>query len=112
MQSASENDITTGYGKRSCRKPEDQGLACKIAAIGLTPFRGDSAFASPKLMKLLEVEGYWYAIRLKANAVLERNIVHLLRRPVGRPSKKSMAGTGALLPVPAIVVIVLNKLLC
>jgi hypothetical protein len=63
-------------------------------------------------MKLLEVEGYWYAIRLKANAVLERNIVHLLRRPVGRPSKKPKAGTGALLPVPAIVVIVLNKLLC
>ena len=39
MQSTSENDITTGYGKRSCRKPEDQGLACKIAAIGLTPLR-------------------------------------------------------------------------
>jgi hypothetical protein len=51
-------------------------------------FRGDAAFATPKLMKLLEAEGYSYAIRLKANAVLERNIVHLLRRPVGRPSKK------------------------
>jgi hypothetical protein len=36
----------------------------------------------------LEAEGYRYAIRLKANAVLERNIAHLLRRPVGRPSKK------------------------
>ena len=33
-------------------------------------------------------EGYWYAIRLKANAVLERKIAHLLKRPVGRPSKK------------------------
>ena len=51
-------------------------------------FRGDAAFASPKLMKLLEAEGYWYAIRLKANAVLERHIAHLLKRPVGRPSKK------------------------
>jgi hypothetical protein len=50
-------------------------------------FRGDAAFASPKLMKLLEAEGYRYAIRLKANAVLERQIAHLLRRPVGRPSK-------------------------
>jgi hypothetical protein len=50
-------------------------------------FRGDAAFASPKLMKLLEAESYWYAIRLKANAVLERNIAHLLKRPVGRPSK-------------------------
>jgi hypothetical protein len=48
-------------------------------------FRGDAAFAAPKLMKVLEAEGYWYAIRLKANAVLERNIAHLLRRPVGRP---------------------------
>ena len=51
-------------------------------------FRGDAAFASPKLFGLLEQEGYWYAIRLKANAVLERQIAHLLKRPVGRPSKK------------------------
>jgi hypothetical protein len=51
-------------------------------------FRGDAAFASPKLFRLLEEEGYWYAIRLKSNAVLERNIAHLLKRPVGRPSKK------------------------
>ena len=51
-------------------------------------FRGDAAFASPKLFRLLEEERYWYAIRLKANAVLERHIVHLLKRPVGRPSKK------------------------
>jgi hypothetical protein len=51
-------------------------------------FRGDAAFASPKLFRLLEQEGYRYAIRLKANAVLERQIAHLLKRPVGRPSKK------------------------
>jgi hypothetical protein len=50
--------------------------------------RGDAAFASPKLFRVLEAEGYWYAIRLKANAVLERQIAHLMRRPVGRPSKK------------------------
>ena len=31
-------------------------------------------------------EGYLYAIRIKANAVLEREIEHLLNRPVGRPS--------------------------
>jgi hypothetical protein len=35
-----DGTVTTGYGKRSCRKPEDQGLACKIAAIGLTPCVG------------------------------------------------------------------------
>lgn len=51
-------------------------------------FRGDAAFASPKLMTVLEAENYWYAIRLKANAVLEREIAHLMKRPVGRPSKK------------------------
>jgi hypothetical protein len=51
-------------------------------------FRGDAAFATPKLFRVLEQEGYRYAIRLKANVVLERNIVHLLKRPVGRPSKK------------------------
>ena len=51
-------------------------------------FRGDSAFALPKLLRLLEQEGFRYAIRLKANPVLERKIAHLLKRPVGRPSHK------------------------
>jgi Transposase DDE domain group 1 len=51
-------------------------------------FRGDSAFALPKLLRLLEKEGFRYAIRLKANPVLERKIAHLLKRPVGRPSRK------------------------
>src|SRR5262245_47674230 len=39
-------------------------------------------------MTVLVAEHYWYAIRLKANAVLERHIAHLLKRPVGRPSKR------------------------
>ena len=51
-------------------------------------FRGDAAFANPALYRVLEKEGYLYAIRLKANAVLEREIEHLLTRPVGRPSYK------------------------
>jgi hypothetical protein len=51
-------------------------------------FRGDSAFAGPKLLRLLEKEGYRYAIRLKTNPVLERKIAPLLKRPVGRPSHK------------------------
>ncbi len=51
-------------------------------------FRGDAAFANPALYRVLEKEGYHYAIRLKANAVLEREIEHLLTRPVGRPSHK------------------------
>ena len=41
-----------------------------------------------RLYRVLEEEGYRYAIRLKANAVLEREIEHLLTRPVGRPSHK------------------------
>ena len=40
------------------------------------------------MYRLLEEEGYRYVIRLKANAVLEREIEHLLARPVGRPSHK------------------------
>ena len=51
-------------------------------------FRGDAAFANPALYRVLEEEDYRYAIRLKANAVLEREIEHLLTRPVGRPSHK------------------------
>ncbi len=51
-------------------------------------FRGDAAFANPALYRLLEKEGYRYAIRTKSNAVLEREIEHLLTRPVGRPSHK------------------------
>lgn len=51
-------------------------------------FRGDAAFANPALYRLLEKEGYRYVIRLKANAVLDREIEHLLTRPVGRPSHK------------------------
>jgi len=50
--------------------------------------RGDAAFAIPELYELLEAEGYQYAIRLKANPILERHISHLLTRPVGRPPSK------------------------
>jgi len=53
-----------------------------------TFFRGDAAFAIPALYRVLEKEGYQYAIRIKSNAVLEREIEHLLTRPVGRPSHK------------------------
>jgi hypothetical protein len=49
-------------------------------------FRGDSAFALPKLFTLLELEKFRYAIRLKSNAILERKITPWLTRPVGRPS--------------------------
>jgi len=48
-------------------------------------FRGDAAFASPDIYEYLEAEGYTYVIRLKANAVLQKSIAHLLTRPAGRP---------------------------
>jgi len=38
-------------------------------------FRGDSAFALPKLFALLEREGFRYAIRLKSNAVLDNTLI-------------------------------------
>jgi hypothetical protein len=50
--------------------------------------RGDAAYANPALYRLLEEEGYRYGIRLKANAVVEREVEHLLKRPVGRPSHR------------------------
>jgi len=51
-------------------------------------FRGDAAFADPRVYQCLEVERYLYAIRLPANAVLHREIKPLLTHPVGHPSKK------------------------
>jgi len=51
-------------------------------------FRGDAAFADPKMYRYLEAEGYFYAIRLKGNQILYDKVEHLLTRPVGRPPKK------------------------
>jgi hypothetical protein len=51
-------------------------------------FRSDAAFADPNLYSCLEAEGYFYAIRLKDNAILHNKIEHLLTRPVGRPPNK------------------------
>src|SRR5271170_6043476 len=51
-------------------------------------FRGDAAFAIPELYMFLEAEDYSYAIRLKSNKLLEREIEHLLKRPIGRPPEK------------------------
>jgi hypothetical protein len=51
-------------------------------------FRGDAAFADPKMYRYLEAERYFYAIRLKGNQILHSKVEHLLTRPVGRPPKK------------------------
>lgn len=51
-------------------------------------FRGDAAFAQPELYEYLEAEQFHYAIRLPSNDVLQREITHLTKRPVGRPPHK------------------------
>ena len=51
-------------------------------------FRADAAFAKPEVYKYLESRDIGFAMRLPANEVLQRNIRHLLKRPVGRPPKK------------------------
>jgi len=50
--------------------------------------RGDAAFAIPDIYEYLEDNSILYAIRLKANNNLYREIEHLMTRPVGRPSRK------------------------
>ncbi len=49
-------------------------------------FRGDAAFAQPNMYEYLESEGIDYAIRLPSNQILQEEIGHLLKRPVGRPA--------------------------
>ena len=51
-------------------------------------FRADAAFAKPEVYEFLESRDIGYAMRLPANEVLQRHILHLLKRPVGRPPKK------------------------
>lgn len=49
-------------------------------------FRGDAAFAQPRIYEYLESKGIEYAIRLPANQILQAEIAHMLKRPVGRPA--------------------------
>jgi hypothetical protein len=53
-------------------------------------FRADAAFAKPEIYEALEERGVKYAIRIPANEKLERDVVELLPRPVGRPSIKPL----------------------
>jgi Transposase DDE domain group 1 len=63
----------------------------RLKALGIEVwFRGDAAFARPELYQALEEREVKYTIRLPANGNLERNIAELLKRPVGRPSRKPL----------------------
>jgi len=57
--------------------------------------RAAAAFAIPALYEALERRGVAYAIRLPANAVLERVIADLLAGPCGTPSYAPLSATGA-----------------
>ena len=78
------NKASAKYWRRVLLPVIERYRGCHIPKF----FRSDAAFAIPALYRVLEKEGYQYAIRTKSNAVLEREIEHLLTRPVGRPSHK------------------------
>ncbi|HZA23613.1 MAG TPA: IS1380 family transposase [Dehalococcoidia bacterium] len=59
------------------------------AAVRLL-FRADAAFAKPEIYEYLERRSIGYAIRLRANEVLQREIAHLLVRPTQWPSRGPM----------------------
>jgi len=52
--------------------------------------RADATFARPELYEAHEARQVKFAIRLPANANLERKITKLLKRPAGRPSHKRL----------------------
>ena len=75
-------NVHSAHGWRDVLEPVvSRYRDCKLRRY----FRGDAAFASPDIYEFLEAEGYTYAIRLKANPVLQESIAHLLSRPIGRP---------------------------
>ena len=51
-------------------------------------FRGDTAFADPRVYRYAEAQRYLYAIRLPANTVLQWDIEPFLNRPVDRPPNR------------------------
>ena len=63
-----------------------QSHATLAASLVAASCSADAAYASPAIYARLEEAGYFYVIRLPANAVLREKIVHRLTRPVGRPS--------------------------
>src|ERR671921_131760 len=67
------------------REVLEPGVARYRGKLRRRYFRADAAFASPEVYAFLEAESFRYAIRLPANAVLQRRIAHLLKRPVGHP---------------------------
>ncbi len=68
------------------RRFSNRSIARYKATATSIAFRGDAAFAQPSMYEYLESEGIEYAIRLPANQILQAEIAHMLKRPVGRPA--------------------------
>ena len=63
----------------------DEPEILRYAITSIRPKGADVRHASPDIYEFLEAEDFKYAIRLKANKILQECIAHLLTRPVGRP---------------------------
>ena len=73
-----EGNVSSAEGWRELLDP----IARRYARSGLRKqFRGDAGFARPEIYEYLEENEFLYAIRLPANAVLERLIEPHLGRP-------------------------------
>jgi hypothetical protein len=73
-----EGNVSSADGWRELLDP----IVRRYADSGLRKqFRGDAGFARPEIYEYLEEHDFLYAIRLPANAVLERMIEPHLKRP-------------------------------
>jgi len=73
-----EGNVSSAEGWRELLEP----IVARYAKSGLRKqFRGDAGFARPEIYEYLEEHDFLYAIRLPANAVLEREIEYCLERP-------------------------------
>jgi hypothetical protein len=73
------------HSAAGCRAVLEPVIASYRDIVKRLYFRGAAAFANPEMYEFLEAAHIGYAIRLRANSVLQRRIGYLLKRPVGRP---------------------------
>jgi hypothetical protein len=73
-----QGNVSSAEGWRELLEP----IVARYAQSGLRrQFRGDAGFARPEIYEYLEAHAFLYAIRVPANAVLERLIAPHLERP-------------------------------
>jgi len=77
-------NVHSAEGRQELLEPVVKGYQKKGLRL---LFRGDAAFAKPEVFEYLEQEKIGYVIRLSANAVLQREVAHLLVRPTEWPSR-------------------------